>query len=178
MHWTVIDQCSDIHDIRYLPPLSPGAYFPTFDIDGVQFVVRHLRHTGAAAARPVRVEIDGRAEVLSVAADAAIGADAGCAVWVNGPRGQVRFDIAPRFAEVGTGITVGGPISPMPGTVLDIMVEPGQAVYPGDPLVVVEAMKMEHVVKAAADAIVSRVLVQVGQAVDAGRILVEFETVK
>ena len=41
--------------------------------------------------------------------------------------------------------------APMPGLVLDLMVEPGAEVKKGDPLLVLEAMKMENVIKAAAD---------------------------
>ena len=41
--------------------------------------------------------------------------------------------------------------APMPGLVLDVLVQPGAAVEKGDPLLVLEAMKMENVIKAAGD---------------------------
>lgn len=65
--------------------------------------------------------------------------------------------------------------APMPGLVLNIMVEPGQAVQKGDPLLILEAMKMENVIKAAGDGQVKAVKVQQGAAVDKGQLLLEME---
>ena len=59
-----------------------------------------------------------------------------------------------------------GPLtSPMPGTVLAVYVKPGDTVGPGQPLVVVEAMKMEHVIAAPAAGTVSEILVTAGDSV-------------
>ena len=65
--------------------------------------------------------------------------------------------------------------APMPGLVLNIMVEPGQVVQKGDPLLILEAMKMENVIKAAGDGQVKAVRVQKGAAVDKGQLLLEME---
>jgi acetyl-CoA/propionyl-CoA carboxylase, biotin carboxylase, biotin carboxyl carrier protein len=67
----------------------------------------------------------------------------------------------------GGGASAGrGPLtSPMPGTVLAVHVHPGQAVSAGQPLVTVEAMKMEHAVAAVADGVVQDVLVRPGESV-------------
>ncbi|HJQ47413.1 MAG TPA: biotin carboxylase N-terminal domain-containing protein [Amycolatopsis sp.] len=60
----------------------------------------------------------------------------------------------------------GGPVvSPMPGVVLVVKAAPGETVGAGAPLVVVEAMKMEHTVVAPVDGVVSEVRVQAGQQV-------------
>jgi acetyl-CoA/propionyl-CoA carboxylase biotin carboxyl carrier protein len=60
----------------------------------------------------------------------------------------------------------GGPVtSPMPGTVLVVKVAPGDVVAAGAPLVVVEAMKMEHTVTAPVDGVVTELNVRVGQQV-------------
>jgi acetyl-CoA/propionyl-CoA carboxylase biotin carboxyl carrier protein len=60
----------------------------------------------------------------------------------------------------------GGPVtSPMPGTVLAVRVAAGDEVTAGTPLVVVEAMKMEHTVTAPVDGVVSELSVRVGQQV-------------
>ncbi len=65
--------------------------------------------------------------------------------------------------------------SPMTGRVVQVGVAAGDSVVKGQVLVVVEAMKMEHALKAPADAKVAKVLVKVGQQVDGGQELVELE---
>ncbi|HET7524222.1 MAG TPA: biotin/lipoyl-containing protein, partial [Acidimicrobiales bacterium] len=71
--------------------------------------------------------------------------------------------------------TAGPIISPMPGTVLAVHVAEGATVAKGDPLVTVEAMKMEHVVAAPGAGTVSKVLVAVQQAVALGQPLAELD---
>ncbi len=66
--------------------------------------------------------------------------------------------------------------APMPGTVLAVLVSPGDAVEPGQALVLLEAMKMELSVVAPAAGVVSAVLVDEGELVSAGQRLVEVET--
>lgn len=65
--------------------------------------------------------------------------------------------------------------APMPGLVLNIMVEPGQSVQKGDALLILEAMKMENVIKAAGEGRVKAVIVQKGVAVEKGQLLLEME---
>ena len=65
--------------------------------------------------------------------------------------------------------------APMPGLVVRLEVEPGQAVAAGAGILVLEAMKMENELRAPAGARVKAVLVRPGQAVEKGQILVEFE---
>ena len=66
-------------------------------------------------------------------------------------------------------------VAPMPGKVLQVLVERGQTVAAGDGLVVVEAMKMEHRIAAEADAVVRAVHVAAGQMVDGGSVLIELD---
>jgi len=70
-----------------------------------------------------------------------------------------------------------GPSSPVPGTVVAVHVAPGDSVTTGQPLVVLEAMKMEHRISADADGTVLEVAVAVGDAVDAHEVLVVLEPV-
>lgn len=65
--------------------------------------------------------------------------------------------------------------APMPGLVVEVRVEPGQTVRSGDPLVVIEAMKMENVLKAKSAVTIKAVPVTSGQSVEKGDTLVEFE---
>jgi propionyl-CoA carboxylase alpha chain len=63
----------------------------------------------------------------------------------------------------------------VPGTIVAVHVSPGDIVASGDPLVVLEAMKMEHRITADSDACVIEVVVAVGDAVDAHEVLVVLE---
>jgi 3-methylcrotonyl-CoA carboxylase alpha subunit len=65
--------------------------------------------------------------------------------------------------------------SPMPGTVVRVMVEPGAAVTRGQPLMVVEAMKMEHTIAAHADGVVKQIRFRAGDSVAEGVELIAFE---
>ena len=78
---------------------------------------------------------------------------------------------APAAAPVaaGSGETVS---APMPGTILKVNVQPGQAVKEGDVLVVLEAMKMENEIMAPKAGTVSQVLVSKGSTVETGAPLV------
>ncbi len=65
--------------------------------------------------------------------------------------------------------------APMPGMVLKILVTPGQSVQKGDPLIILEAMKMENVLKAPGAATVKAVRATERTAVEKGTILIEME---
>ena len=65
--------------------------------------------------------------------------------------------------------------APMPGLVLSVAVQDGQAVKEGDRILILEAMKMENSILIHADATIKRVAVRPGQAVDKGQVLVELE---
>lgn len=63
-------------------------------------------------------------------------------------------------------------VSPMPGKVVDILVEKGQSVKEGDGLIVIEAMKMENELKATSNGIIQEINVSPGEAVDANKTLI------
>lgn len=65
--------------------------------------------------------------------------------------------------------------APMPGLVLDVRVTEGQAVSKGDALVVLEAMKMENILKSPADVVVKKIIAKKGTAVEKNEVLVLFE---
>lgn len=65
--------------------------------------------------------------------------------------------------------------APMPGLVLQILVEPGQEIKKGDKILILEAMKMENAIKAPADAIVAQIHINPGTAVDKNQLLITFQ---
>ncbi len=64
--------------------------------------------------------------------------------------------------------------APMPGLILDILIEPGQTVQKGDQLMVLEAMKMENVLKAPGEGVVKSIEVNKGQSVEKNQVLINF----
>jgi 3-methylcrotonyl-CoA carboxylase alpha subunit len=66
-------------------------------------------------------------------------------------------------------------IAPMPGKVIAVLTEAGAKVPCGRPLIVLEAMKMEHTLKAPEDGTVKRVRYAVGDLIEEGEELIEFE---
>lgn len=77
----------------------------------------------------------------------------------------------PAPAPTGRGVLA----APMPGTVLSVGVTPGQPVRRGDPLLVLEAMKMQNIIRAPADAVVGEIFAQPGQTVGFGEPLVRLD---
>jgi len=100
-------------------------------------------------------------------------------VEVDGESYQIRVEEETRYIlrTRGAAHGSGGQVlkAPMPGRVTHVAVEVGQAVGPGEPLIVLEAMKMENEFKAAAAGTVREIRVQVGQAVNPGDVLVVIE---
>lgn len=64
----------------------------------------------------------------------------------------------------------------MPGKIAKILVKPGQRVAAGSPILIMEAMKMENEMRASHDCVVKDIAVSEGASVDAGALLVTFET--
>jgi biotin carboxyl carrier protein len=95
----------------------------------------------------------------------------GSKVHVDSPLGSSSYDVVPRFADPSESVAHGSLVAPMPGAVVRVLVETGAAVVKGQPLVVLEAMKMEHTVASPADGTVSEIRVSAGQQVDAGAVL-------
>jgi biotin carboxyl carrier protein len=65
--------------------------------------------------------------------------------------------------------------APMPGLVLDIRVNVGDVVKKGDALLVLEAMKMENILKSPAEGVVKKIAISKAQAVEKNQVLIQFE---
>jgi pyruvate carboxylase subunit B len=102
-------------------------------------------------------------------------------MWLDGYRFDVEaLDERTRAIRERAGITAGpaGPaplVAPMPGLIVRVNVEVGDAVQPGQGLVVMEAMKMENELRAQAGGRVKTVLVSSGTVVEKGALLIELE---
>ena len=64
--------------------------------------------------------------------------------------------------------------APMPGLVLDIRVSEGDEVKKGDPILVLEAMKMENIIKSPTDGVIKKINVKKGLAVEKNQVLINF----
>ncbi len=91
-------------------------------------------------------------------------------------RGQYRFQIPPRFTPPDDAGRAGSTTAPMPGSILRVLVDIGDAVVAGQPILAMEAMKMEHQIVSPVTGEVAEVFVKAGQQVDSGQALVRIET--
>ena len=118
-----------------------------------------------AEAERLTLEIDGHRQSRAVLRR-------GDKVFVSGPRGHtLEVHLEPRFPERETAQQPGALVAPMPGKIVLVSAQPGDRVKRGAPLVVLEAMKMEHAARAPEDGVVEAILVRVGQQVEAEAIL-------
>jgi len=96
----------------------------------------------------------------------------------SGWGGAARFYEIDPLASAGAQDVPGGALTaPMPGRIVTVMVEAGAEVTRGTPLLVLEAMKMEHTIEAPTDGIVRSVAYAPGDLVGDGDMLVDFEAV-
>ncbi|WP_405085960.1 biotin carboxylase N-terminal domain-containing protein [Microbispora sp. NBC_01389] len=122
------------------------------------------------SAEPGRVvlETEGLRHAFEVAAYPGV-------VHVDSPLGPVRLVPVERLPEPATRVSPGALPAPMPGTVLRVEVKPGDVVEAGQPVVVLEAMKMEHLIVAPASGTVAALHVAPGARVEAGAPLADIE---
>ncbi len=142
------------------------------------YVVRHADTDHAVdvdvlAPGHARVTVDGELDDFRLAIDGDI-------VWSRFGRSSCRLLRVPATRHADASALAGHAVftAPMPGAVVAVNVAAGDGVNTGQTMVVVEAMKMEHPIKAPADGVVTAVHVAVGDAVDGDTILVEFDPVE
>jgi acetyl/propionyl-CoA carboxylase alpha subunit len=122
---------------------------------------------------PLLLERDGLARRYPVALD-------GDRTWVHLPRWTACFREAPRWPapRLAEAAGAGAVLAPMPGRVVAVAVAVGAAVAAGEPLLVLEAMKMEQALRAPVAARVVAVRVAAGDQVEMGALLVELAEAK
>ncbi|WP_339833253.1 acetyl/propionyl/methylcrotonyl-CoA carboxylase subunit alpha [uncultured Parvibaculum sp.] len=160
-------------------------------VDFIVGGVPHLMKIEPDAADPTLIRIDDGASVVT---NASMTADGTLSATVDGARLAAAFvpssggftliheGIATEFTvvnpldvDVASDADTGALKSPMPGKIVQVLTEAGATVKRGAALVVMEAMKMEQTLLAAADGKVAAVNVSVGDQVEAGAVLVAFE---
>jgi len=133
-------------------------------VDGVP--VQALVH--AATPDRVDLEIDGTRRVYRVHQ---VGPD----TYVDASDGSSALSEVPRFGDPRRAAPTGSLLAPMPGLVLRVLTEAGAVVTAGQPLLVLEAMKMEQTVSAPADGVVAELRAKAGEQVSTGQILAVLE---
>ena len=126
----------------------------------------------AAAPDAVTIERDGVATTYACRVTGLPGRET---VDVDAPSGYRRLVRVPRFLDPSEQVASGSLLAPMPGSVVRVLVEQGQQVAAGDPVLVLEAMKMQHTVSAPTDGVVSRLEVAPGTQVAAGEVMAVVE---
>ena len=124
----------------------------------------------ASAARPPQhdVRLDGRSLTLAVYAS-------GERVAVFAPEGGALVREVDAAAHAGDEAVGGGLGAPMPGKVVAVLARAGERVRRGQPLAVIEAMKMEHTLSAPSDGVVTGLRFAAGAQVAEGEALIDFE---
>jgi propionyl-CoA carboxylase alpha chain len=99
----------------------------------------------------------------------------GADVYVDSARGPVHLSVLPRFPEPDSTAERGSLVAPMPGSVIRLGAAVGDTVKTGQPLIWLEAMKMEHTIAAPADGVLTELNVDTGQQVEVGAVLARVE---
>lgn len=140
--------------------LEPGAA----TIDGARVAFREVRRGGVLVA----IELGGEVSPVRVARDGDR-----AFVWCAGSVFEVRRATArrPRTRPGSASEAHSGLVAPMPGRIRRTFVHPGDKVEKGQVVLVIEAMKMEHAIRAPRDGIVTRLEHAEGDLVEAGTVL-------
>ena len=155
----------------------------TFDMDGSVIKVAYRFETLGGIALAVDDEVIDDAALIESKADRVglqIGSGArwfdvarnGLVHHVDWPGGYVRLVERPRFPEAVREDDPGSLHAPMPGRIVKVLVEDGDAVTEGQVLIVLEAMKMEHSLRSPYDGVVRSLTAESGDQVEAGQVLV------
>jgi len=137
-----------------------------YRIDRCGLVVEGRDDARLVSMRPDRVEL----EVAGIRRTFQV-ADYGALVCVDSALGPVTLVPEERFADPAAHVAAGSLLAPMPGTVVRLAAAVGDAVTAGQPLLWLEAMKMEHMIAAPAAGIVAELPVAAGQQVEVGSVL-------
>jgi propionyl-CoA carboxylase alpha chain len=95
----------------------------------------------------------------------------GTEIDVDSSLGSVRLQLQERFADPASQVSEGSLLAPMPGSVVRVAVDLGDAVLAGQPVLWLESMKMQHEIRAPVGGIVTELPVREGQQIEVGAVL-------
>jgi acetyl/propionyl-CoA carboxylase alpha subunit len=143
-----------------------------FTRDGVRIAGHDDITLVSATPEHVVLEVDGVDRPFAVARYGQHGAD----VFVDSPTGSVHLVAQPRYPDPDDAVAHGSLLAPMPGTVLRVGAAVGDTVTAGQPLLWLEAMKMEHTIAAPADGVLAELTVTAGTQVEVGAVLARVDS--
>lgn len=152
------DSSGETHEVRYRFARGGLTVDGHDDVGLVSATPQHVVLTVAGVDRPFDVH--------------RYGAD----VHVDSPAGSVHLVALPRFPDPDAAFAHGSLLAPMPGSVLRVAVAEGDTVTAGQPLIWLEAMKMEHTITAPAGGVVAELNVSAGQQVQVGTVLARVDS--
>ena len=138
---------------------------PVVEVDGHPFAI-DLHHVSTSLVDATVNDVRRRYQVVLLDGS----------VLVDSPLGSSRFELVDPLPQPGASGPRGGLTAPMPGMVVRVLAAVGDAVEAGQPLVVLEAMKMEHTITSPHDGTVAGVAVSEGDQVERGAVLAEVTT--
>ncbi len=152
------DSAGDEHRVAYRH-IRTGVLLP--DDESISLV--------SATPEQVVLATDGVAHAFAVAR---YGDD----IYVDSPLGPVQLVAVPRLPEPGSQVARGSLVAPMPGAVTRVGAAVGDPVSAGQPLIWLEAMKMEHTITAPNEGVLTELNVKPGEQVEVGSVLAHVET--
>ncbi|WP_288900969.1 acetyl/propionyl/methylcrotonyl-CoA carboxylase subunit alpha [uncultured Sneathiella sp.] len=180
------DPYSPWDDLTAWRPNDAGHDDFKFEINGMEVTTHIVYENGGylidlpTGVLPVQVERTADGGILADIAGHKLSAAAvtqGNKIIVMTTGRQVELmQIIDDFDDAGSESGAGAITAPMPGKLIQIFIDSGATVAKGDPLVVLEAMKMEHTLTAPRDGIIEDIFFEVGDQVDEGTVLVRFES--
>ncbi|MEW6282374.1 MAG: biotin/lipoyl-containing protein, partial [Candidatus Eremiobacterota bacterium] len=156
------DESGKRHTVQLFPPIRGDRKLYRVLLGECEHAVEVLEHSPPE----LRLAVDGLYQAVLVLRS-------GQDWWLFSRSGPTRVKALPRLPEPAPGVAAGGGLrSPMPGAVTAVLVEVGQSVRAGTPLMKLEAMKMEHTITANGDGVVEAVHFTAGDQVEADAELV------
>jgi geranyl-CoA carboxylase alpha subunit len=148
-------------EVQLMPEARQNGRFQAKILSGGSVTAYEIRHTEHEIRNTLTLTVNGRRQTLPLILTASY-------AWVQTHTGVVGLELVPLLPKPHPSAEAGGSLrAPMPGSVLAVLVQVGDRVTEGQPLMKLEAMKMEHTIRTAADGIVEAIYFRPGDTVEA-----------